>query len=369
MAAINGNDTRALLVKAHELSKTPESIEARLEWASFLEKLTLDKCPKTYLVVVCILLTARAMHSKDVLNVLEIKRGGDPLGKGYSAPSIGLPLAAFVKEHKIDLRATSQQPMNNQPFTYKEIITEEMAVRPNLKAHWDSFFKVAEHVNDLSSHAALHFLAYIFANRKLVAGTAKEYLVGQIDWEALGSVTLKIANFVDSKSDSGKVGQAFASSLLDLLYSEDYVEQGNSQDPDASIPGDVHVRGLNNEIWLWVEVKQQPIQTGQIIGFIDKVAKNRGQRILYLALKNGEYPSEISMKKVDQQAARKDLRLTVFQSPEEAIDWFLEYAPGSYAEIVAVLLSRIHARLVESGCSEGTLADFETLASEVAALP
>ncbi len=365
MAAISGLDTKAILVRANELAKTPEKIVVQTEWPNRLSQLTLDKCPRTYLVVTCILLMARSMHSKDKLNVLEIKRGSNPDSRGYSAPSIGGPLAAFAKEHQIDLRATSQQPMNNQPFTYKEVITADMGVRPTLKPYWDSFFEIAEYVNDLSSDSALHFLAYIFSKRRKTKVASKEYSVGHVDWATLEMATEKVAKFIDSRSDSGKVGQAFASALLDLLYSPDFVDQGNSQDPDAGIPGDVHVRGLADDIWLWVEVKQQPIQTGQVIGFIDKVSDNSGERILYFALKNSDYPNDISSKKLEQHSSKKKIRVTKFESPGEAIDWFLEYAPGSYAQIIAGFLSRMQARLEESGCSAETLNEFELIGGEL----
>lgn len=362
MTAISGLETKATLVQANELAKTPHAISVKPEWAGFLASLTLDKCPKTYLIVTCILLCARSMHPADNLNVLEIKRGSDPTSKGYSAPSIGGPLAAFAKEHQIDLRATSQQPMNNQPFTYKDVISQDMGIRSTLKIHWDAFYEIANYINDLSSAEALHFLGYIFAHRKKLNHSAKEFAVGHVDWSTLEDATQKIAEFVDSKSDAGKVGQAFASALLDLLYSEDFVDQGNSQDPDAGIPGDVHVRGIGEAIWLWVEVKQQPVATGQVFGFIDKVAENSGERILYLALKNSDYPNDISEKKLVPYALKKGVRVTVFESPSETIDWFLEYAPGSYGQIVAHLLARMLARLVESGCSAETLGEFEQIA-------
>jgi hypothetical protein len=238
-----------------------------------------------------------------------------------------------------------------------------MGVRPTLKAHWDAFFEVAQYVNDLSSDSALHFLAYIFSKRRKVKVDSKEYSVGHVDWAKLELTTETISKFVDYKSDSGKVGQAFASALLDLLYSPDFVDQGNSQDPDAGVPGDVHVRGLAEDIWLWVEVKQQPIQTGQVIGFIDKVSDNDGERILYLALKNSDYPNDISSKKLEKHSAKKKVRVTVFESPGEAIDWFLEYAPGSYAQVLASLLSRMHARLEESGCSAETMREYDQMAA------
>lgn len=365
MASISGKNTKALLVRANELARDLEKIEVDLDWQAHLDVLTDDKCPRTYLAVTCILLTARAMHPKSELNVLEIKRGENESDSGYSAPSIGSVLAAFAKEHLIDLRATSQQPMNNQPFTYKDSITQDMSVKPSVQVFWNSFFEIASFINDLPGDRALHYLAFVFSRRKKVKTQAKEYATGHIDWAFIERAKELISTFIDSKSDSGKVGQAFASAMLDVLYSEDFVDQGNSQDPDASTPGDVHVRDLTGEIWLWVEVKQQPIQTGQVIGFIEKVAANNGERILYLALRNSNYPSEIARQKVDLAATKNDIRITVFQSPEETIDWFLEYAPGTYGQVMSTVLSRLHARLTESGCSAATLTEFETLSDSL----
>lgn len=365
MPSISGKNTKALLVQANELAREPEKIEVDNQWKHYLDLMTDDKCPRTYLAVTCILLTARAMHPRSELNVLEIKRGENESDSGYSAPSIGSVLAAFAKEHLIDLRATSQQPMNNQPFTYKNSITKDMSVKPSAQVFWNSFFEIANFVNDMPSDKALHFLAFIFSGRKKVKTEAKEYATGHIDWAFIEQAKELISTFIDAKSDSGKVGQAFASALLDVLYSEDFVDQGNSQDPDASTPGDVHVRDLSGQIWLWVEVKQQPIQTGQVIGFIEKVASNNGERVLYLALRNSNYPSEIAVRKVDLAAKKNDIRVTVFQSPEETIEWFLEYAPGTYGQVMSTVLNRLHARLTESGCTAATLSEFETISNSL----
>jgi hypothetical protein len=219
----------------------------------------------------------------------------------------------------------------------------------------------------MSCESALNFLAFIFTKRRKAKVVQKEYSVEHIDWAALRSAVETVSDFIDAKSDSGKVGQAFASALLDLIYSSDFVDQGNSQDPDAGVPGDVHVRGIENEIWLWVEVKQQPVQTGQVIGFIDKVSDNNGERILYFALKNSDYPNDISSKKLEIYSAKKSVRVTVFESPGEAFDWFLEFAPGSYSQILAAFLSGMQSRLDESGCSKETLGQFEALASTLSA--
>lgn len=349
MAIIHAESTRAILAWANERSKAEPIPTVASEWVELLEVLNADKCPKTYLAVTCVLLVARAMHPRSELNVLEIQQGES--STGYSAPSIGKLVASFAKEHHIDLRATSSQPLNNQPFTYKSAITPDMTVQANKAIFWRSFFRGAQAINSLDAQDSLNVLAFIFSKQRKTVVEKREFQVSQIAWAVLDEAVKLLSDFVDQNSGAGKVGQAFGSALLDLLYSSDAVEQGNSQDPDASTPGDIHVRDDNGQIWLWVEVKQAPIQSGQVQGFIDKVAANGGERVLYLALKNHDYPSDISIRKVETHAAKNNIRLTLFQSPHETLNWFLEFAGGSSGAILSNLLGRLHERLLESGAS------------------
>jgi SacI restriction endonuclease len=349
VAIIHAESTRGILARANERSKAEPGPAVAPQWTDLLEVLTSDKCPKTYLAVTCVLLVARAMHPREELNVLEIQQGDSVTG--YSAPSIGKLVASFAKEHHIDLRATSSQPLNNQPFTYKSAITLDMSVQANKQVFWHSFFQGAQDINSLDTDEALNVLAFIFSKQTKTSVQKREFQVAQIAWAVLDDAVKDLAEFVNHNSGAGKVGQAFGSALLDLLYSSEAVEQGNSQDPDASTPGDVHVRDKNGQIWLWVEVKQAPVQSGQVQGFIDKVAAHGGERILYLALKNHNYPSDISIRKIETHAAKNNIRLTIFQSPLETLNWFLEFAGGSSGAMLSNLLDRFHVRLLESGAS------------------
>lgn len=362
MVMIHSEATRGILAAANERAKAEPSPSVSAKWEDFLEVLNSDKCPKTYLAITCVLLVARAMHDRIHLNVLEIQQGNSETG--YSAPSIGKVLASFAKEHNINLRATSSQPLNNQPFTYKSAIALDMGVQSNKEIYWRDFYRGAEAINDLQPIEALNLLSYFFFRQRKVEVHKREFQVSQISWDVLEDAVEEISEFVEQNSGSGKVGQAFGASLLDLLYSEEFVEQGNSQDPDAKTPGDVHVRDQSGEIWLWVEVKQAPVQSGQIQGFIDKVADLGGEKILYLALKNHNYPSDISSRKVELHADRRKVRLTVFQSPLETLNWFLEFAGGSSGAVLANLLSRLHERIIESGASAEIQEKFVEIASK-----
>lgn len=362
MANISSESIRGTLAMAHERAKVVPEPTVGTYWNGLLDKLNEDKCPLTYLAVTCVLLTARAMHPASELNVLHIKQGTSPTG--YSAPSIGKVVASFAKEHNIDLRASSSQPMNNQPFTFKDEIVSDMSVQANKEHYWKMFFSGAESINRLESRDALEILSYFLLKQQKKISEPRHFEVSQISWDFLETAIREIAAFVETNSDSGKVGQAFASGLLDLLYSSDFVEQGNSQDPDASRPGDVHVKDEAGLIWLWVEVKQAAVQNGPIQGFTDKVASNGGERVLYLALRNHNYPSDISDAKVKAHAYKKNIRLTIFQSPIEFLHWVVDFAGGTSGSLLGELLSRFYERLLEAGVSAEIREKFEAISSK-----
>lgn len=359
MVSINANDAKQILSEINEESKSGIHGDPAKQWISRIASLELDACPKTYLAMTAVLLLARAMHDLATLDVLEIKKGSS--AKGYAAPTLGSAVATFCKEQGIDLRATSSQPLNNQPFTYKSRITQNMGVKRSLITHWESFFESANAINSLTSSDARAILAYLFKIRKKIHKSPTKVLVTKSDWSDVADASEKITDFVEKNSGAGKVGQAFGSALLDLLYGENQVEQGNSQDPDASKVGDVHVNNEIGEPWLWVEVKQVPISTGNILGFINKISDDGAQRSLYLALKNYNYRSNIDMQKIQNTAAKKGLKMTVFQSPKEFIDWILEFSGGTTDVILSELFTRLKARLVEAGVSEAILSEFETI--------
>jgi hypothetical protein len=335
------------------------------EWRAALQILRADPTPKTYLALTAVLLTARAMYPSEKLDVLAIKAGKDP--RGYSASSIGTKLASFAKEQGIDLRANSSSPLNNQPFTFKERILEDMGVQPKFEIAWRSFYYLAQKINDASPADAARVLSLLFHMCRRVDAASVSVKVRQGGKASLDKVAAAVAQFTSAHVDGGKVGQAFVAGVLDLLYGAEQVILGDTQDPDASTPGDVQVKDSTG-VWLWAEAKQKVIGTGDITGFLRQVRKAGGERVVYFALVNSGYSGQIKPEGIEKEAESLGVGVKVVESAEQALDWFLPMAPGSYATVASALLERTRARLVQSQVKPSILAAFDDLARKYAEL-
>lgn len=357
-APIVGADVKLLLANADmharvhaEALKTADALQA---WRDDINWLAGQKVPVTYMAVLAILLSARAMHPADALCVRDIKFGTSDLG--YSASSIGSVVAAFAKEHGIDLRATSSQPMNNQPFTFKDRFDRDTSVKSTLAPQWSRFNDIVDQVEALSSDEAREVLALLMTMRRSTA--ALSVTLPQVEGIShFREAAALLSAFVLAESDSGKVGQAFVAALLDCLYGADNVSQGNAQDPDASKVGDVHVM-REGSTWLWVEVKQKVVGTGEIVGFMQKVSAAGGDRMLYFALSNGAYMGNINEASLAKEKDKLLCTLDMHVTPLAAIEAVMAFAPGSFGEIGARLVERTYARLQEAGANASVLETF-----------
>lgn len=368
---LRGERILKVLANANETAKTDgerlrgearEHLRFTRESVAFLQG---HDVPRTYLAVTAIMLTARAMHGPDELDVLATQAKEDP--RGYAASSIGSKIAAFAKEQGINLRATSTQPMNNQPFTFKGRLSAETKVNDRFVLQWKKFIKVAEFINTMSPDQAKESLALLFhlSRRSDVAAVTVKVKGG--GKAVLSRVSDAVALFVVNNSDNGKVGQAFAAALLDVTYGFERVVLGDTQDPDATTPGDVQVGGETG-VWLWTEAKQKVVQTGDITGFLAKVRKVGGERVVYFALTNSGYSGYIKSDAVSKEADRLGVEVTVVESPREAIDLYAAVAPGTFANVASGLLERFRARMVESGCADDVITKFDEMATNYADL-
>jgi len=359
-----------VLGNANERAKTDgEALEGSPSlsaWRENVRALQHEGSPMTYLAVLAVLLTARAMHDAAALDVRDIKAGTSEVG--YSASSIGSHLAAFAKEQRIDLRATSTQPMNNQPFTFKARIEPEMGAQDKFASQWDEFYRIVLEVNTLTSPDAAEVLALLFHLARRVDAPTIHVRLATGGKSALDKVSAATAQFVADHSDNGKVGQAFVAAALDLLYGPDEVILGDTQDPDATTPGDVQVGAEPSGVWLWTEAKQKVIVTGDITGFLRKVQSVGGERVVYFALVNSGYSGHIQPTAIMKEAARLGMGVHIIDSPAAALEWVLPLAPGTYGRVAASLLERMHARMTQAGCASATLSAFSDLARRFAAV-
>ena len=364
---LNGEAISRVLGDVNELAKGYGSALAAdpslSSWRDAIGFLRLPTTPRTYLAVSAALLTARALHESDTLDVRAIKAGKSE--HGYSASSVAGRLATFAKEQRIDLRATSTQPMNNQPFTFKDYLDRNISVQDKFAGQWRRFNDVVDSIDLLSSAEARRALALLFHLSRKVDAPIISVHVSQQGKETLDAVCDAVATFVAATSDGGKVGQAFAAAVMDLVYSPDGVILGDTQDPDATTPGDVQVED-DHGTWLWTEVKQKVVMTGDVKGFMRKVHEAGGERVIYFALVNSGYSGNIQPRLIESEAKRLGMGVSILESPADALKHFVQLASGTYASVSGRLLERTHARMSQAGCSPAVLEGFRAVAEAFA---
>jgi hypothetical protein len=361
---LSGEKIKSILASANQhalTSQIDQNSEFIKTWAEKIRLLCTSDMPKTYLAVLGVLLTARSLEEKDYLDVCHIQAGASEVG--YSAPSIGKALATFAKEQDVDLRATSSQPMNNQPFTFRKFIEKEMGVKKNKRSQWSIFFGIAELVNNMKSSESQIVLALLFDMRRTHAKPEAVAHGVRSDLQSTERFMELVSLFIEKNSESGKVGQAFVSSCLELVYGREKVLQGHSQDPDAKLVGDVHVC-LKGSPVIFVEVKQAPIATGQITGFMDKVSQAGADRAFYFALENYKYSGHINLESIRKKAQRLNMTIMVISSPQEALDTIFIHMLSSVRDFIEDFSISFRSRLVESGVEESLLDSYQERISE-----
>ena len=322
------------------------------EWKDAINDLGEENCSLvTYLPVIAVLLLARSLREKSQLNVLHIQQQTSEFG--YSAPSLGARLIPFAVQQNIDLRSTSSQIMNNQPFTFKPEIIPDMAAQHKRK-EYSNFYATACKVNELSSSAANDILALLFTLRRKGPHSEIKFSGFDGDSEILSRVVKAASDFVDTNSEAGKVGQVLVAALFDSIYTVSEIRMGNNNDPSSRVPGDIQI-GDGQVNWLWAEVKQKVISTPDIQSFVEKVQAAGGQRAAYFALVNSAYPQNIDNDKVQTHSAKIGVVLDVYQSPVAAIDSILRTAPGTRVQVAERFVNAFANRLVEAKVTDSLL--------------
>jgi hypothetical protein len=330
------------------------------EWVETFSYLAGRDCPKTYLPVIAILLTARSMRDALELDVLDIQQQTSP--RGYAASSIGRLVIPFATEQGVDLRSKSSQVLNNQPFTFKKMITPGMTDRKPVQ--FSRFYDAACAVNALTPETAHEVLALLFHVNRAVSREVVTFTAAKMGWNQARLHFTAWERFTDENSDNGKVGLVFVASMLELVYGEPAVIMGQNWDPDVTTPGDVQVRDEFGT-WLWTEVKQKPITTGDVQAFIGKVILVAGVRILYCALANANYRNNLDHGRLAKLSARESIDMTIVESPTTLVDLLFSRCPGQPGVLVAKMAEAMTRRLAEADVTPEVCERFETLNAQL----
>lgn len=343
---ISAVEINLVLSSADELSRNSnlDLVSRYPEWDKQIDYLRTDSCPVTYLPVTAVLLIARALRNTEQLNVLHIQTKTS--NQGYSAPSLGKLLISFAVQQKIDLRSTSSQIMNNQPFTFKAKIEPDMA-SSHKATQYSQFFQFAKHVNEISSTSALEILALLFSKCRFDDLPDVQIVNSRKGFASLTHMGELASSFVVENSESGKVGQAFVATLFDLAFPGFENRMGNNNDPSVHLPGDVQ-SASDDRYWLWAEVKQKSVVTPEIQAFIERISDVKGDRAMYFALANEPYPQNLDLDKLQKESLKKGVLLKVFVSPSQAFSEITSFAPGSAIDLATRFANAFNSRLREA---------------------
>lgn len=207
--------------------------------------------------------------------------------KSYSARSLAKEV--FVPccvRAGIDIRTTGAEPLNNQPFLRAEKISPELNVKANARPDLEYLCDCLKEADFLENTDAVHALAAFLRARLEATAAQKQVTVsGSLP---LPDLLTAVDDFASGPSEGGKVGQALAAAILDLVFPD--VRAKRINDPSMKWPGDVGVFDEGN-LTLPVEVKQRPMTEEETLLFAQRLSKFGLGRGVALALEGFEPPS------------------------------------------------------------------------------
>jgi hypothetical protein len=221
-----------------------------------------------------------AKATDDHLSALALKESAGH--NAYSARGVAHQvLVPFARRHRINLRTTGSEPLNNQPFFRYSVVSREMQVRGGTRDELDYLVGTLERVDFLRSDGALRALAAFLRVR--LNDPATEFvdleLTGRLHPAGLVATTER---FVVSDPEGGRRGQAFAAAALDLVFEQ--VDSRRVNDPSRTWPGDVRVVAPGNVATLHVEVRQKPVSDDEVAQYAQRLVEAGVERGAVFAL-------------------------------------------------------------------------------------
>lgn len=229
-------------------------------WGAWLERAkqvwALEE--RTYFPMYGTSLLARALDPEvDVFAIRE--KGG-----GYSARSLcHNVLVPFVRRKGWSLKATGDEPLNNQPFfRVQESLKEHVKVKN--PSSFKRLIEEMEKVQGASPSEALIGLAAFLWVCRYNAPRPRQLAIFDIKKADLVAPILReIALFVRSNSEGGRVGQALVAAALDASYGPERVRTSRVNDPSRDGFADVQVLFDESGVAAVYEVKQRSMPSAE----------------------------------------------------------------------------------------------------------
>jgi hypothetical protein len=227
----------------------------------------------------------------------------------------------FAKQHRISLRATGREPLNNQPFFRYDRIDKIDRIHTSARPYLPLLIAACKAINDLSADEAKSALAAFLRER---LARSKKPVAGSITstTELVALIPL-IEKFVEQHSDGGRVGQAVVAALFDLSF--DQVRTGRINDPSRHFTGDVQAMAADGVVpLLSAEARQKPVSESDVRAFVEAVAEDGVPRALMAALDAHQPPldcAELAREALAEDGVMLSITLSVPELFGAACTW------------------------------------------------
>lgn len=282
---VDQREAGVVLASAFAMASSAKSVPR--EWIDTTREV--DACPsRTFTVALGTALLARATDPR--IDALALKATTTP--NAYSARTIAHNvLVPFAKQHRISLRATGREPLNNQPFFRYDRIDEIDRIHTSARPYLPALIAACKAINGLSADEAQSALAAFLRER--LARSKEAVAVSITDTTELVALIPLIERFVEHQSDGGRVGQAVVAAVVDLSF--DQVRTGRINDPSRHFTGDVQAMAADGvAAVLSVEARQKPVSESDVRAFVEAVAADGIPRALMAALDARQPPLDVA---------------------------------------------------------------------------
>jgi SacI restriction endonuclease len=277
--------------------------------------------------------------------------------KSYSARSLAKEVfVPCCARSGINIRTKGPEPLNNQPFFHADRISPEMNVNSNAVEGLAYLCECLEGVDLLEERSALEALAAFLRARIEVSATATPVALGPGALD-LPQLVGALDEFVEGDHEGGKVGQALATAILDLVFED--VKTKAINDSSSKWPGDVGAFSKDGQT-LSVEVKQRAVTEAEVLLFAQRLAEAGLHRGFVVALDQGTEPLDKEQLRFHGHRLH-GVELSFFTDPGTLLVEACRYAPRDVPVSLASFPHLALKRMEELEVSQSRLDEWAAL--------
>jgi hypothetical protein len=271
---VSRSSARARFERALDLAVSDRALPD--EWTQWARKIAFAPS-MTFTPMLGTALLAKATDGRIDARALSKKSGF----AGHSARGLCKDvLVPLCWDAKVNLRTRKREPLNNSPFYRQDYVSLSINAGPK---ELSDLIEALDQVNELDADEALLALA-AFLRQRIVEDPDVVKTMGEFAAEGDAWPFDRVAEFVHSHSDGGRVGQAFVGAALGVLH--EGVVVGSANDPSRRWPGDVHVGGAPPAIA--VEVRQKAVDETDVDMFRTECAEKGIRTAIVAAFAPGQ---------------------------------------------------------------------------------